>query len=70
MMSTSWRSMAILAALIVGEVISIYQVLFCLWMLSYPLYSSPDWSARLKVRLLTAIVLGGLIAFVAVRRRR
>lgn len=60
----------VLAGLIVAEAITVYQVLYCLWMLAHPVYASATWSTRLEIRLLTALVLGGAIAFVAIQRWR
>ena len=60
----------VLAGLVVAEAITIYQVLFCLWMLAHPVYASAEWLARLEIRLVTALVLGGAIVFVAIKRWR
>jgi len=68
--SRSQMGTIVLGGLIVAEAITIYQVLFCLWMLAHPLYASAEWSARLEIRLLTALVLGGAIVFVVIKRWR
>lgn len=58
-------------ALAVGAAISLYQTLFCVWMLAHPLYSSSVWKTRLGIRLATTLALGGGMLFMAsVRWRR
>ena len=68
--SRSRMGMAVFAGLLVAEAITIYQVLFCLWMLAHPVYASAEWSERMRIRLLTAFVLGGAIVVVAIVRWR
>ena len=48
----------VLVGLIVTEAISVYQTLFCLWMLAHPVYASPEWAKRLEIRLMTTLVIG------------
>lgn len=55
---------------IVATGFSIYQTLFCLWMLAHPLYASPEWKNLLVIRLLTTLALGCTIFFMAILRWR
>ena len=51
-----WAAVA-LALLTLGELISLYQVLFDAWMTAYPFADANAWRARLYIRLATAIVI-------------
>lgn len=46
-----------LALLTLAELVSLYQVLFDVWMTAYPLADANEWRRRLYFRLATAIVI-------------
>lgn len=71
-MMAGWKRIetGVFVALVVGVVISIYQILFCVWMLAHPMYASTEWETRLGIRLATLLALGGAILFIVVMRRR
>jgi hypothetical protein len=62
-----------LMALTIGGVISVYQMLFDVWMTAYPFAKPHEWRARFYIRLATIIVIGLLWIVLAVwlyRQRR
>jgi len=64
----------VLILLTVGGLVSIYQVLFDVWMTAYPYADSHLWTHRLWIRLGTTVVIGTLwtvvlIWLIRVRRR-
>lgn len=60
-----------LVALTIGAAVSLYQTLFCVWMLAHPLYASSEWKTRLGIRLATTLALGcGMLVVAIVRWRR
>lgn len=62
-----------LMALTIGGVISIYQMLFDVWMTAYPFANAHEWRVRFYIRLATIIVIGLLWIVLAVwlyRQRR
>lgn len=40
-----------------GGLVTLYQVAYCIWMCSHPVYVSPEWKIRLVVRLTTLLVM-------------
>jgi len=52
-----WASIALVLLTLAG-LISLYQVLFDVWMTAYPFASANEWHALLYIRLATAIVIG------------
>ena len=67
-----WAGSA-LALLTLGELVSLYQVLFDVWMRAYPFADVNEWRARLYIRLVTAVVIAlfwGLLAVWLYRQRR
>jgi heme/copper-type cytochrome/quinol oxidase subunit 2 len=67
-----WAKIA-LVLLTLGEMVSVYQVLFCAWMTAYQPASASEWRARFYVRLTTSVLIGLLwIALVVwlIRQRR
>ena len=62
-----------LALLTLGELVSLYQLSFAIWMTAYPFADAREWRARLYTRLATAIVIGlswSLLAVWLYRQRR
>jgi hypothetical protein len=51
-----WASIA-LATLTLGGLVSLYQVLFDVWMTAYPFANANEWRTRLYIRLATTIVI-------------
>jgi hypothetical protein len=67
-----WASIA-LGILTLGGLVSLYQVLFDVWMTAYPFVNTNEWRTRLYIRLTTTIVIGLLWSTLAVwlfRHRR
>lgn len=60
----------VIAALVAAGLISIYQTLFCLWMVAHPVYASPEWHTRLAIRSSTTVALGVLLTVLLARRYR
>lgn len=61
-----WKAIALVVLGLV-EVFSIYQTLFCLWMVSHPVYQSQYWREKLELRVATTAILG--IAFITLVTR-
>jgi hypothetical protein len=60
-------------ALTIGGAISVYQILFDVWMTAYPFANAHEWRVRFYIRLATIIVIGLLWIVLAVwlyRQRR
>ncbi len=69
---TVWAWIA-LALLTLGGLVSLYQVLFDVWMTAYPFANASEWRMRLYIRLATAIVIAVCWSVLAVwlyRQRR
>ncbi len=62
-----------LVLLTLGGLVSLYQVLFDVWMTAYPFANAHEWRTRLCIRLVTTIVIGLFWSTLAVwlfRQRR
>jgi hypothetical protein len=57
---------AVLVVLTLGGLVSLYQVLFDVWMTAYPFANPNEWRTRLYIRLTTAVVSGSLWSLLAV----
>ncbi len=56
-LSLHWKAIGLVVLGLV-EVFSIYQTLFCLWMVSHPVYQSQYWREKLELRVATTAILG------------
>jgi hypothetical protein len=52
-----WASIT-LVLLTLGGLVSLYQVLFDIWMTAYPFANAHEWRARFYIRLATTIAIG------------
>ena len=60
-----WASVA-LGFLTLGELVSLYQLMFDIWMTAYPFADTGEWRRRFYIRLTTTIVIGLLWSTLAV----
>ena len=60
-MMIRWRIVcgsSVLVLLTVGGLLSIYQMLFALWMTAYPYANESVWRSRFYMRMATTILIG------------
>jgi antibiotic biosynthesis monooxygenase (ABM) superfamily enzyme len=64
-----WAGAALVLLTIAG-LVSLYQVLFDVWMTAYPLADANEWRTRLYIRLATAVVIAVLWSVLAIWLKR
>lgn len=64
--SSRWKAIGI-AVLGLVEAFSIYQTLFCVWMMAHPAYQSQYWREKLELRAAATAILGAVIVTLVTR---
>ncbi|HKR27869.1 MAG TPA: hypothetical protein VJS11_10445 [Acidobacteriaceae bacterium] len=59
-----WARVGFVTLTLAG-LVSLYQVLFDVWMTAYPFANAKEWQTRLYIRLITTIAIGALWALLA-----
>ena len=54
-----WARVGFVTLTLAG-LVSLYQVLFDVWMTAYPFANAKEWQTRLYIRLITTIAIGAL----------